>query len=129
MSFVKKCLIRQSISIGPQMYQLVQRVLQGDAKAQLDTQTAAAGNQMVTNLRDVLATIIARIFPQDALCNQKRNLSRHLKKPLNIHMENMSCTSRYYIGGISTYDKILNIPNTMEIRSCERGITWFYSSL
>ena len=46
---VAKCIRGQNITSGPQMYQLVQRVLQGDAKAEFDRQADLAGNQTVVN--------------------------------------------------------------------------------
>ena len=74
---VNKCLVGQDITTGPQMYQLVQRVLQGDAKAQFDTQTAAHGNQTAANFKAIMATMTVHIFPRYALQDQKRYMRRY----------------------------------------------------
>ena len=81
---VNKCLIGQNITTGPTMYSVVQRVLEGDAKAQFNLQTAAHGNQTVTNFRNVMATMTAPVFPRYALRDQKRYLCRFCRKPLQM---------------------------------------------
>ena len=66
------------------MYQLVQRVLQGDAKAQFDTQAAAHGSQTAANFKAIMATMTVHVFPRYALQDQKRYMRRYLKKPLSM---------------------------------------------
>ena len=82
MELINKCLVGQNITTGPAMYAVVQRVLEGDAKAQFNMQTAAHGNQTVINFKNVMATMTAHVFPRYALRDQKRYLTRFCHKPL-----------------------------------------------
>merc|ERR1711966_427836 len=87
---VNKCLVGQDITTGPQMYQLVQRVLQGYAKAQFDTQAAAHGNQTAANFKAIMATMTVHVFPRYALQDQKRYMRRYLKKPLGMKVRSFT---------------------------------------
>ena len=87
---VNKCLVGQNITTGPQMYQLVQRVLQGDAKAQFDTQAAAHGSQTAANFKAIMATMTVHVFPRYALQDQKRYMRRYLKKPLSMKVRSFT---------------------------------------
>ena len=87
---VNKCLVGQDITTGPQMYQLVQRVLQGDAKAQFDTQAAAHGSQTAANFKAIMATMTVHVFPRYALQDQKRYMRRYLKKPLGMKVRSFT---------------------------------------
>ena len=59
---INKCLVGQNITTGPAMYAVVQRVLEGDAKAQFNLQTAAHRNQTVINFKNVMATMTAHVM-------------------------------------------------------------------
>ena len=48
---VRKCIRGQNITPSPQMFRLVQQVLQGDAKAKYDRQTTLTGSQNMANFR------------------------------------------------------------------------------
>lgn len=81
---VNKCIAGQNITAGPQMYQLVLRVLQGDAKAQFEAQTGHFGAQNPRNFKSVMAAMTVHVFPRYALRDQKRYLQRYLEKPLKM---------------------------------------------
>ena len=81
---VNKCITGQNITTGPQMYQLVLRVLQGDAKAQFEAQTGHFGAQNPRNFKNVMAAMTVHVFPRYALRDQKRYLQRYLEKPIKM---------------------------------------------
>ena len=87
---VEKCIRGQNITSGPQMYQLVQRVLQGDAKAEFDRQADNAGNQTVANFQSVMTAMTVHVFPRYAYRDQKRYLQRYLAKPVDMKVRTFS---------------------------------------
>ena len=87
---VGKCMKGQNITAGPQMYQLVQRVLQGDAKAEFDKQARNAGNQTAANFESVMTAMTVHVFPRYAYRDQKRYLQRYLQKPTDMKVRTFS---------------------------------------
>ena len=87
---VSKCIKGQNITQGPQMYQLVQRVLQGDAKAEFDKQARDAGNETAANFRAVMTAMTVHVFPRFAYRDQKRYLQRYLGKPADMKVRTFS---------------------------------------
>ena len=87
---VSKCIKGQNITQGPQMYQLVLRVLQGDAKAEFEKQARDAGNETAANFRIVMTAMTVHVFPRFAYRDQKRYLQRYLAKPSDMKVRTFS---------------------------------------
>ena len=64
--------IGQNITKGPPMYKCIEMVLKGDVKAKFLQQIIFVGNCTVANFITVIATMIIRIFPTHAYCDQKQ---------------------------------------------------------
>ena len=76
MDLVQKSLVGQNVTIGPPMYECMERVLTGDAKAEFLQQANLAGARTVANFTTVMNTMTAHIFPTYANRDQ-----RYLRKP------------------------------------------------
>ena len=68
------------------MYQLVQRVLQGDAKAEFNRHVDNTGNQTVANFQSVMTAMTVHVFPRYAYRDQKRYQQRYLAKPADMKL-------------------------------------------
>ena len=77
---VQKALVGQNVSTGATMYECMERVLKGDAKAKFSQQAKSVGSCTVGNFTKVMATMIVYIFSLLAYQDQKRYMYRHLRK-------------------------------------------------
>lgn len=81
MDLVQKSLVGQNVTTGPPMYECMERVLTGDAKAEFLQQANLAGARTVANFTTVMNTMTAHIFPTYANRDQRRYMQRYLRKP------------------------------------------------
>ena len=78
---VQKSLVGQNVTTGPPMYECMERVLKGDAKAEFLQQANLVGSRTVANFTTVMATMTVHIFPTYAYHDQRRYMQRYLRKP------------------------------------------------
>ena len=78
---VQKSLVGQNVTTGPPMYDYMERVLKGDAKAEFLQQANLVGSHTVANFTTVMATMTVHIFPTYAYCDQRQYMQRYLRKP------------------------------------------------
>ena len=78
---VQKSLVGQNVQKGPPMYDCMERVLKGDAKAEFLQQANLVGTRTVANFNTVMATMTVHVFPTYAYRDQRRYMQRYLKKP------------------------------------------------
>ena len=71
MDLVQKRLIQQNVTTSPPMYECMERVLIGDAKAEFCQQANLAGTHTVANFTTVMEKMTAHIFPTYANCDQR----------------------------------------------------------
>ena len=77
----KKAIIGQNVTAGPPMYAFMDRVLKGDAKAEFTVKANAEGTKTVEHFEIVMNKMTAHVFPTYAYRDQKRYLTRYLRKP------------------------------------------------
>jgi hypothetical protein len=77
----KKAIIGQNVTTGPPMYAFMDRVLKGDAKAEFTVKANAEGTKTVEHFEIVMNKMTAHVFPTYAYRDQKRYLTRYLRKP------------------------------------------------
>ena len=78
---IQKSLVGQNVTTGPPMYECMERVLKGDAKAEFLQQANLVGSRTVANFTTVMATMTVHVFPTYAYRDQRRYMQRYLKKP------------------------------------------------
>ena len=78
---VQKSLVGQNVTTGPPIYDCMERVLKGDAKAEFLQQANLVGTRTVANFTTVMATMTVHVFPTYAYRDQRRYMQRYLKKP------------------------------------------------
>ena len=78
---VQMSLVGQTINTGPPMFEYMERVLKGDAKAKILQQANLVGSCTVANFTTVMATMTVYVFPTYAYCDQRRYMQRYLRKP------------------------------------------------
>ena len=78
MDLVQKAVVGQNVTTGPPMYKCLDRVLQGDAKAEFTHQVNLMGSHTVSNFTTVVGTTTVYIFP--ALAYQD-HIYRYIRKP------------------------------------------------
>ena len=78
---IQKVIHGLALTTGPNQYQQVRRILQGDALATFNTAAQAAGTETQANLKTALDTVTKHIFPRNALQKQKRYMRRFMRKP------------------------------------------------
>eukprot|EP00980_Cylindrotheca_fusiformis_P020371 scaffold7403_cov122-Cylindrotheca_fusiformis.AAC.1 len=77
----------QDLTSGPERYSLIRRVLKGAAKTEFENSVCDhGGNETVANYNAVIEMLKAKLFPTNALRDQKRALQKHLKKPHDMSM-------------------------------------------
>ena len=76
MDLVQKSLVGQNVTTGPPMYECMERVLTGDAKAEFLQQANLAGACTVANFTTVMNTMTAYIFPTYTNCDQRQYMQR-----------------------------------------------------
>ena len=81
MYLVQKSLVGQNITTGPPMYECMEWVLNGDAKAEFPQQANLVGSCTVKNFTTIMATMTAHIFPAYTYRDQRQYMQRYLKKP------------------------------------------------
>ena len=80
MDLVQKSLVGQNVTTGPPMYECMERVLKGDAKAEFLQQANSVGSCTVANFTTVMATMTVHIFPTYAYRDQRQYKQRYLRK-------------------------------------------------
>ena len=68
----QKSLIEQNITTGPPMYECMERVLKGSAKAEFLKQAILVGSCTVAKFTKVMATMTVRVFHTYTYCDQRR---------------------------------------------------------
>ena len=68
---VQKRLVGQNITTDPPMYAYMERVLEGDAKAEFLQQAILAGSRTVGYFTTVMATMTVHVFPTYTYDNQR----------------------------------------------------------
>eukprot|EP00980_Cylindrotheca_fusiformis_P025358 scaffold13510_cov128-Cylindrotheca_fusiformis.AAC.1 len=77
----------QDLTTGPDKYRLMRQVLKGAGKTQFEEAVREqGGNETNNNYNKVIAMFKVKLFPRDALMNQKRALQKHLRKPFDMNM-------------------------------------------
>ena len=66
---VQKSLVGQNIPTSPPMYKFMERMLKGDAKAEILQQDNLVGIRIVANFTWVMATMTVHVFPTYAYCD------------------------------------------------------------
>ena len=61
--FKKKATIRQHVSMGPPMYNFLDCVLKGDAKAKFSLTVNVGGKSIVEYYKEVMNQVMAHMFP------------------------------------------------------------------
>ena len=72
------------------MYECMERVLKGDAKAEFLQQANLVGSCTVANFTTVMATMTVHVFPTYAYRDQRRYMQRYLKKPLDMKVRSFT---------------------------------------
>ena len=78
---VQKALVGQNVTTDPPMYNCMERVLKGDAKAEFTLQANLVRSHTADNFTTVMATMTMYIFPVLAYQDQKQYMYRYLRKP------------------------------------------------
>ena len=78
---LKKVIVGQAITSGPNQYSLARHLLQGDALAAFEKAAPAQTSETIATFKECLEELKKHIFPQRALANQKRYMRRFLRKP------------------------------------------------
>ena len=78
---VQKALVGQNVTIGPPMYECMERILKADAKAEITKHANLVGSCAVSNFTTVMVTITVQISPVLAYKDQKWYMYRYLRKP------------------------------------------------
>ena len=78
---LRKIIVGQNVTTGPNQFALARRLLQGDALAAFDRAAEATGAETVVNFKTVLGELIKHVFPKRAISTQKRYMRRFLRKP------------------------------------------------
>ena len=73
---VQKSLVGQNVTTGKPMYDCMERVLKGDAKAEFLQQASLVGTRTVANFTTVMATMTVHVFPTYAYRDQRRYMQR-----------------------------------------------------
>ena len=79
MDLVQNALVGHNITTGPTIYECMEWVLKGDAKAKFTQQTNLLGSCTVGNFTTVTATMTMHIFPVLTYPEQKRYMYRYLR--------------------------------------------------
>ena len=87
---VKKAISGQNITTGPAMYNCMERVLKGDAKAEFISRAIAEGNSSTEHYKAVMKKMTKHVFPAFAYRDQKRYLSWYLRKPVGMKVKAFS---------------------------------------
>ena len=77
----KKAIGGQNVTTGPPMYAFMERVLKGDAKAEFIVKANAEGTKTVEHFEVVMNKMTTHVFPTFAYRDQKRYLTRYMRKP------------------------------------------------
>ena len=72
------------------MYNCMERVLKGDAKAEFISRAAAEGNRSTEHYKAVMKKMTKHVFPAFAYRDQKRYLSWYLRKPVGMKVKAFS---------------------------------------
>ena len=80
----QKSLVGQNVTTASSMYECIERVLTGDAKAGFCQQANLAGTHTVAKSTTVMNTMTAHIFPTYANHNQRQYMQRYLRKPADM---------------------------------------------
>ena len=74
---VQKSLVGQNVTTGPPIYECMERVPKGDAKAEFLQQANLVGSCSVGNFTSVMATMTVHIYPTYAYCDQRLCMQRY----------------------------------------------------
>ena len=80
---VWKKLNGQRITSSPPIYEGMERVLMNDAKTELQARTKEIRTSSKDNFNDIMRALSAHMFPTFAYCDQKRYMTRYLRKFYN----------------------------------------------
>ena len=130
------------------MYECMEKVLKGDAKAEFLQQANLVGSGTVANFIKVMATMTVHIFPTYAYCHQRRYTQRYLGKSPEMMVQSFTTRliqlNKYMLyfppdrpGQLVTslhVDDIKEIlyhtlPNTWEKKMVEQGYNYLVGSI
>ena len=63
------------------MYECMEKVLKGDANAELLQQANLVGSCTVANFTTIMVIMTVHVFPTYAYCDQRHYMQRYLRKP------------------------------------------------
>ena len=78
---VQKSLVGQNAATSPPMYECMERLLIGDAKAEFLEQTVLVGSCTVANFTTIIPTMTVHVLPTYAFHDQRQYMQRYLRKP------------------------------------------------
>ena len=94
------------MTIGPQQYACIRRLLDGNSLAVFEVSAAKLGNPIALNAEALIKDLRDQLFPQRALQQQKRYMRRSLRK-----LRNMSI--RVYVNRVlELNDQLASYPGT-----------------
>ena len=79
-SKVARVIKGMNVTTGPEQYDLIRRLLRGNAMTWFSNAASAVGNETVTNLQEVLKRMTKPIEGDRALVRQKRYMQRYMRK-------------------------------------------------
>ena len=110
MDLVQKIIVGQNVTTGPPMYECMERVLKGDAKAKFLQQANLVGSRAVANFAMVMVTMTLHVFLTYAYRDQRQYVQKYLRKPPDMKVR--SFTTRLI--QLNTY-----LPYFPSDRSCQ----------
>ena len=81
MDNVQAVIIGQNLTTGPQKVAVMRTVLKGDAYTYFNQYFMTVGNEDDATFVLGVQALMSHIFPQCALCMQKRYMQRYMRKP------------------------------------------------
>ena len=78
---IKKVLFGLNLTNGPNQYQQIRRILQGDALATFNKAATKQGTETQAHLLLVLDSVTKHVFPENSLQKQKCYMCRFMRKP------------------------------------------------
>ena len=85
LKMIRRILVGQNITTGPDSFRMTRRLLEGKALADFNASVTTNGyNETVQNLNLVLNDVAVPIFPTRALQKQRRSMRRKMPKPFGM---------------------------------------------